>query len=127
MAEPSLAVWDAVYDLLSDNLSCEVYDYVPNSATMPYVVMAGLESTVADSLSTRRETCLLKLEVKSVETGQFELLGLLGEIDAILHDASPDLSTGRAVSVRISKKETSWDADAALFLAKVTVKCVLEH
>ena len=127
MADPTLAVWDAVYQLVSAELACEVFDFVPHGANRPHVLMAGVKSAVSDSRGVRRDICLVDLIAKSAEPGQHEVLGLIGQIDEALHDKRPNLSTGRPVVFRIVEKTTAWEADTESFIGRVTVKCTVEH
>ncbi|MEP3114924.1 DUF3168 domain-containing protein [Nisaea sp.] len=127
MAEPSLAVWDAVYGLLKAGMACGVYDEVPEGAAMPYVVMSRLDATDADSHRTRRGEYFIYLSVWSSAAGQFEVLGLIGQIDAAVHATRPQLATGRAVSCRVTRKSAVSEPDGRTYQGQVTIRCIAEH
>ena len=127
MAEPSLAVWDAVYGLLKAGLTCAVYDDVPEGAAMPYVVMSRLDASDADSHRTRRAEYFLYLSVWSNAAGQFEVLEFIGQIDAAVHAKRPQLATGRAVSCSVTRKNAVSEPDGETYQGQVTLRCIAEH
>lgn len=45
MRDPASKIRKAVYDSLSDVISCAVYNRVPNNASMPYVIIGGQNSS----------------------------------------------------------------------------------
>jgi len=128
VSDPSLALQQALYQRLTAELSCPVYDAVPADTPYPYVTLDSEAATNASPVSgRRRETRLLYLSVWSNYPGQAEVKRLIGEIVAALDERPLPLSIGRAVSVRIERTSTNREPDGATYMGAVTVRVITTH
>jgi len=128
MSDPSLALQAALYQRLSAELSCPVYDAVPPEAAYPYVVLDAEAVTNASPLSGRkREHRYLYLSVWSNYAGQAEVKRINGEIAAALDERPLQLSAGRAVSVRVERMSTGREADGVTYQGAVTVRVITQQ
>ncbi|WP_313317846.1 DUF3168 domain-containing protein, partial [Pseudomonas sp.] len=74
MADPSLALQEAIFARLQAEVSCPIYDGAPLNAEMPYVSIDREVSVNSTPISGRkRETRLLYLSVWSDAVGQAEV------------------------------------------------------
>lgn len=127
MTDPSWPLQQALYQALSD-LSCPVYDAVPQTAAYPYVVLGDEVRRNSDPVSgRRRDTRYRYLNIWSQHKGQSQVMQIMAEIDAALHDKPLTLSTGDVVSVRIDNSSTSRDADGETFMGRVTLKIITQR
>lgn len=128
MSDPALALQAALYGRLSAELSCPVYDAVPSDATYPYVVLDAEAVTNASPLSGRkREHRYIYLSVWSTYAGQAEVKRLNAEIAAALDGRPLELSTGRAVAVRVERMATQREPDGVTYQGTVTVRVITQH
>lgn len=127
MADPSFALQVAIFDRLTAEVSCPIYDSVPMDAPMPYVSLDSEISSNDDPLDSRRDVRLFYLSVWSEFRGQEEVKRLMGEIDAALHLRPMDIQTGRVVSVRVERKQSDRDADGITYQGSVTLRVITEH
>jgi hypothetical protein len=127
MADPSFALQVAIFDRLAAEVSCPIYDSVPMNADMPYVSLDSEISSNDDPLASRRDVRLFYLSVWSDFHGQEEVKRLMGEIDAALHERPLPIETGRVVSIRIERKQSSRDADGVTYQGSVTLRVITEH
>lgn len=128
MADPSFALQVALLDRLKEEVvSCKTYDHVPMNAPLPYVAI-GLEiSNNNDPLAGRREIRLLYLTVWSDFEGQEEVKRIMAEIDAALHERPMPLTTGRVVSMRVIRKQSTPEPDCITYQGSVTVRIITQH
>ncbi|MFJ3487729.1 DUF3168 domain-containing protein [Pseudomonas sp. NPDC090202] len=127
MADPSFALQVAIFDRLKAEVSCPIYDSVPMNADMPYVSLDSEVSSNADPLASRRDLRLFYLSVWSDFRGQEEVKRLMGEIDAALHERPMPLDTGRVISIRVERKQSTRDADGVTYQGSVTLRILTEH
>ncbi|MBA6119505.1 DUF3168 domain-containing protein, partial [Pseudomonas putida] len=112
MADPSLALQEAIFTRLQTEVSCPIYDGAPLNADMPYVSIDREVSVNSTPISGRkRETRLLYLSVWSDAVGQAEVKCINGEVIAALDERPLPLEVGRAVSVRVIQSDAQRDAD----------------
>jgi hypothetical protein len=126
VAEPSKALHKAIIAALG-GISCPVYDGVPQNTRYPYVVIDTGIANNADMLVERMQERFVYLNVWSESRGQAEVLGIIAEIDAALHNARLSLETGSAVSVRVDSHGTRRDADNVTFTGYVTLRVITKH
>lgn len=127
MSDPSIAVQKAIYTALSNALSCNVYDSVPQGASYPYVVIDREESLDADYLATRKDERFLYLSVWSVYHGQKEVKEIMAGIDSALHRQRLGMDNGRMVICYVQRKTTLRDSDNLTFQGAVTLRILTEH
>ena len=128
MADPSLALQEAVFARLQAEVSCPIYDGAPLNADMPYVSIDREVSVNSSPISGRkRETRLLYLSVWSDAVGQAEVKRINGEVIAALDERRLPLEVGRAVSVRVEQADAQRDADSITYQGSITVRVITTH
>lgn len=145
MADPSLAVQGAIYTALggssgftingSPGTTVKVYDKVPAGAAYPYVTLDSQFVNDADFLASRMDERFLYLNVWSApnsnqntsNVGQKEVLEIMAEIDARLHNKRLSLATGTMVICRVKRKRTSREPDNETFMGQVTLRILTQH
>lgn len=125
MSEPSQAVQKALFEALGA-LSCEVYDYVPQGAAYPYVVIDSMVAMNDDPLASRREVRMVYLSIWSQYKGQKEVLGIHAQIDTLLHNKKLPLETGRMVMCRVIDKKSDREPDGLTFQGRVKLRVITE-
>ena len=128
MADPSVALQEALFARLAAEVSCPVYDGAPLDSPMPYVSIDREISANASPISGRkREQRLVYLSVWSDAHGQAEVKRILGEVVASLDERRLPLTVGRAVSVRVEQADAQRDADGVTYQGSVTVRVITTH
>lgn len=128
MADPSFALQVALFDRLTDEVvSCKTYDQVPMNTPYPYVTIGSEISNNDDTLAGRREIRLVYLTVWSDFEGQEEVKRIMGEIDAALHERKLPLTTGRVVSIRVTRKQATPEPDCITYQGSVTLRIITQH
>jgi hypothetical protein len=128
MADPSLALQEAIFARLQAEVSCPIYDGAPLNAEMPYVSIDREVSINSSPISGRkRETRLLYLSIWSDAVGQAEVKRINGEVIAALDERRLPLEVGRAVSVRIEQADAQRDADGITYQGSITVRVITSH
>lgn len=128
MADPSLALQEAIFARLQAEVSCPIYDGAPLNAEMPYVSIDREISVNSSPISGRkRETRLLYLSVWSDAVGQAEVKRINGEVIAALDERRLPLEVGRAVSVRVEQADAQRDADGITYQGSITVRVITTH
>jgi len=128
MASVSLSLQVAVYQRLKAVLSCPVYDAVPRDAAYPYVT---LDRELSDDQSPisgkRRDLRFFYLTVWSKYQGQSEVKRIISEIETALHRQRLTLTTGRAVSIQITRTNSDRDADGITYQGNVTAEILTQN
>lgn len=128
MADPSLALQEAIFARLQAEVSCPIYDGAPLNATMPYVSIDREISVNSSPLSgRRRETRMIYLSVWSDAIGQAEVKRINGEVISALDERRLTLTVGRAVSVRVEQADAQRDADGVTYQGSITVRVITTH
>lgn len=128
MADPSVALQEAMFARLRDEVSCPVHDGAPMDAPMPYVSFDREISTNTTPIAGRkREQRLVYLSVWSDAIGQAEVKRILSEVVAALDERRLPLEVGRAVSVRVEQADAQRDADGVTYQGSVTVRVITTH
>jgi hypothetical protein len=128
MADPSLALQEAIFARLQAEVSCSIYDGAPLNAAMPYVSIDREVSVNSSPISGRkREMRLLYLSVWSDAVGQAEVKRINGEVIAALDERRLPLEVGRAVSVRVEQADAQRDADGITYQGSITVRVITTH
>lgn len=128
MADPSLALQEAIFARLQAEVSCPIYDGAPLNATMPYVSIDREISVNSSPLSGRkREIRMIYLSVWSDAIGQAEVKRINGEVIAALDERRLPLAVGRAVSVRVEQSDSQRDADGVTYQGSITVSVITTH
>ncbi|WP_455887058.1 DUF3168 domain-containing protein [Pseudomonas rustica] len=128
MADPSLALQEAIFARLQAEVSCPIYDGAPLNADMPYVSIDREVSVNSSPISGRkRETRMLYLSVWSDAVGQAEVKRINGEVIAALNERRLPLEVGRAVSVRVEQADAQRDADGITYQGSITVRVITTH
>jgi hypothetical protein len=126
MSDPSIAFQTAIYTELDAQLSVPVYDSVPQSATYPYVTIDYQDSSRANWLSDRKDEKTMYFSVWSDYRGQKEVLQIMGEMDALLHNQRFTLSTGRIAKMQVLSKRTNRESDGVTFMGQLRLQVLLE-
>ena len=128
MADPSLALQEAVFARLQAEVSCPIYDGADINTPMPYVSIDREVSVNSTPISGRkRETRLLYLSVWSDAVGQAEVKRINAEVIAALDERRLPLEVGRAVSVRVEQAGAQRDADGITYQGSITVRVITTH
>ncbi|AFK71706.1 hypothetical protein A210_09870 [Pseudomonas putida SJTE-1] len=128
MADPSLALQEAIFARLQAEVSCPIYDGAPLNAEMPYVSIDREVSVNSSPIAGRkRETRLLYLSVWSDAVGQAEVKRINGEVIAALDERRLPLEVGRAVSIRVEQADAQRDADGITYQGSITVRVITTH
>ena len=128
MADPSVALQEAIFARLTAEVSCPIYVGAPMNSAMPYVSIDREVSTNVRPISgRRRETRLIYMTVWSDAIGQAEVKRINGEIIAALDERRLPLAVGRAVSVRVDQADAQRDADGVTYQGSVTVRVITTH
>lgn len=128
MADPSVALQEAIFARLTAEVSCPVHDGAPMDSPMPYVSIDREISTNTSPIAGRkREQRLVYLSVWSAAHGQAEVKRILGEVVAALDERRLPLTVGRAVSVRVEQADAQRDADGVTYQGSVTVRVITTH
>ncbi|MGE8335746.1 DUF3168 domain-containing protein [Pseudomonas laurylsulfatiphila] len=128
MADPSVALQEALFSRLDAEVSCPVYDGAPMDSPKPYVSFDREISTNSSPIAGRkREQRLIYLSVWSDAHGQAEVKRIIGEIVAALDERKLPLTVGRAVSVRVEQADAQRDADGVTYQGSITVRVITTH
>ncbi|CRM71170.1 hypothetical protein [Pseudomonas sp. 31 R 17] len=128
MADPSVALQEALYARLLAEVSCPVYDGAPMNSPMPYVSFdREISTNISPIAGRKREQRLIYLSVWSDAHGQAEVKRILGEVAAALDERRLPLTVGRAVSVRVEQADAQRDADGVTYQGSVTVRVITTH
>ena len=128
MADPSVALQEALYARLLAELSCPVYDGAPMNSLMPYVSFdREISTNISPIAGRKREQRLVYLSVWSDAHGQAEVKRILGKVVAALDERRLPLTVGRAVSVRVEQADAQRDADGVTYQGSVTVRVITTH
>lgn len=128
MADPSLALQEAIFARLKAEVSCPVYDGADINTPKPYVSIDREISVNSSPISGRkRETRLVYLSVWSDTIGQAEVKRINGEVIAALDERRLPLAVGRAVSVRVEQADAQRDADGITYQGSITVRVITTH
>ncbi|MBA1296565.1 DUF3168 domain-containing protein [Pseudomonas lurida] len=128
MADPSVALQEALYARLLAEVSCPVYDGAPMNSPMPYVSFdREISTNISPIAGRKREQRLIYLSVWSDAHGQAEVKRILGEVVAALDERRLPLTVGRAVSVRVEQADAQRDADGVTYQGSVTVRVITTH
>ncbi|MFV3402871.1 DUF3168 domain-containing protein [Pseudomonas sp. NY15463] len=128
MPDPSLALQEAIFARLKDEVSCPIYDGADINAPMPYVSIDREISTNSSPVSGRkRETRLFYLSVWSDAVGQAEVKRINGEVIAALDERRLPLEVGRVVSIRLEQSDAQRDADGITYQGALTFRVITTH
>ncbi|QLG90767.1 DUF3168 domain-containing protein [Pseudomonas yamanorum] len=128
MADPSVALQEAMLARLEDEMSCPVYDGAPMDSDMPYVSFdREISTNISPIAGRKREQRLIYLSVWSDAHGQAEVKRINGEIVAALDERPLLLTVGRAVSVRVEQADAQRDADGVTYQGSITVRVITTH
>ena len=127
MSDPSLALQKALYERLTADLSCPVFDAVPEGTQYPYVTLDREFSSNTSPISgNSRENRLFYLSVWSNYPGQAEVKRIMAEISTSLNEKRLPLDKGRAVSVRVMRTEATREPDGSTYMGSVTLRIITQ-
>jgi hypothetical protein len=127
VSDPTLALQLALRTALTTALSVPVYDHVPQGSAYPYVSMDYQSSSPADFLSSRKDSRTIYLSVWSTYRGQKEVLEIMRDIYAALHEKKLTLSTGRVAQIRVAGRDTNREPDGVTYMGRVRISVLAEH
>ncbi|WP_109514765.1 DUF3168 domain-containing protein [Pseudomonas ovata] len=127
MSDPSLALQKALYERLTVDLSCPVFDAVPDGMPYPYVTLDREFSSNSTPISGKnRQTRLFYLSVWSQYHGQAEVKRIMAEISGALNEKRLPLESGLAVSVRVTRTEATREPDGKTYMGSVTLRIITQ-
>ena len=127
MADPLASHHKAIFTALESGLTQDVYDYVPQNASYPYVEVGRHVTIQDDSLVAKKDSVTTYLTVWSEYKGQKEVLEIMEAIYAILHQVSLPLDSGTMVRCFVDSRTTARDTDDQTFTGNVKLFTLLEH
>jgi Protein of unknown function (DUF3168) len=128
MADPSVALQEALLARLEAEVSCPIFDGAPMNTDMPYVSFdREISTNISPIAGRKRQQRLVYLSVWSDALGQVEVKRILGEVVAALDERRLPLDVGRAVSVRVEQSDTQRDADGVTYQGSITVRIITTH
>ena len=135
MSNPGWALQVAVFQALNGNLTgasgqnVPIYDGIaPQGARYPYVILDSQSMTPDDPLASRRDMRFVYLSVWSTYRGQMEVHQILGQAYELLHEERLPMADGcRMVRIRVTRQQTSRDADEATYMGTLTLEARIEH
>ena len=128
MADPSVALQEAMSARLEAEVSCPVFDGAPMDTDMPYVSFdREISTNISPIAGRKRQQRLIYLSVWSDAHGQAEVKHILGEVVAALDERRMPLTVGRAVSVRVEQADAQRDADGVTYQGSVTVRVITTY
>lgn len=128
MADPSVALQEAMFARLEAEVSCPIYDGAPLDTPMPYISFdREISANISPIAGRKREQRLIYLSVWSDAHGQAEVKRINGEVVAALDERRLPLTVGRAVSVRVEQADAQRDADGVTYQGSITVRVITTH
>lgn len=127
MADPLAATHKAIYTVLNTAMSIDVYDYVPQNASYPYVEIERSVASPEDSLVTQKDNVFTFITIWSDYKGQKEILEQMETAYAALHRQKLALDNGTMVECMVQMRDTSRDIDDKTFIGSLTVRSLVEH
>lgn len=128
MSDPTLALQKALYERLAEALDCPVFDAVPDKQSYPYVTLdREFSKNTSPITGKQRENRLFYLSVWSDYPGQKVVKQIMMDIAAALNEKPLPLETGRAVSVRVARTESTRDRDGKTYMGSVTLRIITQH
>lgn len=128
MADPSVALQEAMFARLEAEVSCPVFDGAPMDTDMPYVSFdREISANISPIAGRKRQQRLIYLSVWSDAHGQAEVKRILGEVVAALDERRMPLTVGRAVSVRVEQADAQRDTDGVTYQGSVTVRVITTY
>ncbi len=132
MADTAAAVQQAVYDALDAAFGAlptpiPVTTLPRPDQAFPFVRIdrhtIGADDTMAETGSEH----FVFVSCWSDERGDAEVLSMLETVQAALHDADLQLSTGQATLTRVSERRTDLDADGVTMIGAATIRVATQH
>lgn len=127
VSDPSWSLREALFATLSTALSCSVFDDVEPGTQYPYVTIDYENTEEDDYLNSRKDLRFLYLSVWSEYRGQQEVIEIMEEIYAALHQVRLPLSNGRMVSMEVWRRRTSREPDGVTYMGQVTLRIRTQH
>ena len=135
MSNPGWALQVAVFQALNGNLTgasgqnVPIYDGIaPQGSRYPYVILDSQAMAPDDPLASRRDMRFVYLSVWSTYRGQMEVHQILGQAYELLHEERLPMADGyRMVRIRVTRQQTSRDADEATYMGTLTLEARIEH
>lgn len=128
MADPTVALQEALFARLEAEVSCPIFDGAPMNTDMPYVSFdREISTNISPIAGRKRQQRLVYLSVWSDALGQVEVKRILGEVVAALDERRLPLDVGRAVSVRVEQSDAQRDADGVTYQGSITVRIITTH
>lgn len=135
MSNPGWALQVAIFQALNGNLTgvsgqnVPIYDGIaPQGSRYPYVILDSQAMTPDDPLASRRDMRFVYLSVWSTYRGQMEVHQILGQAYELLHEERLPMADGcRMVRIRVTRQQTSRDADEATYMGTLTLEARIEH
>jgi hypothetical protein len=126
MSRPENALLKGLISKLETLCDCEVYDYVPQGAAYPYVVIDSDISSNEDLLNVRMERRFVYLSIWSRDYGVYQVKSIIDQIDAI-NESVITLESGYMVSVRVERTHTNREPDNLTFMGHITLRVLTTH
>ena len=127
MGDPFVAYQKAIFTALDAGLSIPVYDFVPEDATYPYLELSRQLALPSDVLSSNKDEMNTYLTIWSDYKGQKEVLEIMEQVYALMHQQQFAMDTGRMVKCFVSSRDTVRDVDNLTFTGNVKLTTLVEH
>lgn len=133
MSDPGWAYQQALFGALSGSLTridgrpLKVFGSVPEKTPKPYLVFDHRETSPADPLDERRDEVFVYLSVWSAVEGEREVMHVLAQVDALLHQKQLPLAAGRLVRIYVTRRYTQRHEDGITWAGYITLKALIEH
>lgn len=134
MADLSLELQKAIVSALqgmtapsksgAGTIAVGVHDDMPQDAPLPCVSLSGQAVADDDTLDGEQTRHTIYLTVWSDYRGQRQVLHIMGEIKARLHNAHLDLDDGEAISCRVPNRVSTPEPDGITYQGAVTVEII---
>lgn len=126
------ALQAAVYLKLSGNAPLMsvvngIYDFVPETAELPYVLIEELQSEVWSILHHSAFVCTLVLDVYSDHQGHKEVQAIAGTLLEVLHEQPLIVSGWDVAQTNIRQTESERMRDGVLRRARVEIRVWLKE
>lgn len=122
----------AIYETLSGDSSLSalvsgVFNHVPQDSSFPYIVIGEAESSDYSTVTTTAEEVMSTVLVFSRARGSKEALTIMGEIKALLHQASLSLTGCTLIYLRMQGSNISQVKETLTWQGTLIFKALIEE
>lgn len=129
------AIWQtqkAVYAKLKADsglmaIISDVYEYVPQGAVFPYVVITDIDSRPWFASSARGENISMEISVFSKERGNKNIIDIAAKVIAALHNTSFSITGHSLVNIRHQLTNNERLNDGQIYKSAIIFKIVTQE